>query len=64
MLKIKDITGKIIEVTNLRLAIRQCKLCIKSPFRMESGHTVGENNAFMLEQLLRMKKEQLKIQTD
>lgn len=64
MKTIKDITGKVIEVTNLNAAIRQCKLCLKSPFKMESGHTVGENHRFMLEQLEKMRKEQPRIRTD
>ncbi|MBF0577192.1 NADH-quinone oxidoreductase subunit F [Dysgonomonas sp. GY617] len=50
-MKIKDITGKIIDVTNLNKTIKQCKLCRSSPFRMDSGHTVGENYIFMLRQL-------------
>lgn len=54
-MKIKDITGKRIEVTNLNKAIRQCKLCRDSPFRMDSGHTVGENYTFMLRQLEELK---------
>ena len=56
-MKIKDITGKIIEVTNLNKAIRQCKLCRSSPFRMDSGHTVGENHTFMLRQLEELKQK-------
>lgn len=55
MMKIKDITGKSIEVTNLNKAIRQCKLCRSSPFRMDSGHTVGENYTLMLRQLEELK---------
>lgn len=54
--KIKDITGKEITVTNLRKAIRQCRDCIGSPYRMSCGHTVGEDNAYMLKQLLGLKK--------
>lgn len=50
-MKIKDITGEFIEVTHLNKAIKQCKLCRSSPFRMDSGHTVGENYTFMLRQL-------------
>lgn len=50
-MKIKDIIGNSIEVTDLNKAIRQCKLCRSSPFRMDSGHTVGENYIFMLRQL-------------
>lgn len=54
-MKTKDITGKVIEVTNLNKPIRQCKLCRSSPFRMDSGHTVGENYTFMLRQLEALK---------
>jgi hypothetical protein len=54
-MKIKDITGKTIEVTNLNKAITQCKRCIGSPFLMDSGHTVGENHTFMLLQLEKLK---------
>lgn len=54
-MKIKDITGNIIEVTNLNKAIRQCRLCQSNPFRMDSGHTVGENHTFMLQQLEALK---------
>lgn len=31
---------------------------------MESGHRVGENHAFMLEQLVKIKNKQLMIRTD
>lgn len=55
-MKIKDITGKPIHVTNLNRAIKQCRLCIGSPFIMDSGHTVGENHLFMLQQLINLKK--------
>ncbi len=55
-MKIKDITGKPIHVTNLNRAIKQCRLCIGSPFIMDSGHTVGENYLFMLQQLINLKK--------
>lgn len=54
--KIKDITGAEIVVTNLRKAIRQCRDCIGSPYRMSCGYTVGEDNAYMLKQLLGLKK--------
>ncbi|WP_296941472.1 NADH-quinone oxidoreductase subunit F [uncultured Dysgonomonas sp.] len=54
-MKIKDITGKSIGVTDLNTAIRQCKLCRSSPFIMDSGHTVGENYTFMLRQLEELK---------
>lgn len=56
-MKIKDITGKVIEVTNLNKAIKECRLCIGSPFIMNSGHTVGENHAFMLRQLEKLKQD-------
>lgn len=59
-MKIKDITGKSIEVTDLNKAIKQCKLCLSSPFLMDSGHIVGENHTFMLQQLEEMKRR-LKI---
>lgn len=56
-MKIKDITGNEIEVTNLNKAIEQCKLCRNSPFLMDSGHTVGENHSFMLRQLEKLKEK-------
>lgn len=56
-MKIKDVTGKSIEVTHLNKAIKQCKLCRDSPFLMDSGHTVGENHSFMLQQLEELKRE-------
>lgn len=56
-MKIKDIIGRTIEVTNLHKAIRQCRLCRSSPFRMDSGHTVGENYTFMLRQLEELKRK-------
>lgn len=56
-MKIKDITGKTIEVTNLNKAKKQCRICIGSPFIMYSGHTVSENHAFMLRQLEKLKQE-------
>lgn len=59
-MKIKDIIGKSIEVTDLNKAINQCRLCRSSPFLMDSGHTVGENHTFMLRQLEEMKRR-LKI---
>ena len=55
-MKIKDITGKSIVVTDLKAAIRQCRDCSSSPFKMESGHTVGENHQYMLKQLLEVQK--------
>ncbi len=54
-MKIKDITGKEVIVTDLKKAIRQCKDCADSPYRMESGHTVGENHRYMLKQLEEIK---------
>ena len=56
-MKIKDITGKSIEVTHLNMAIKQCKLCRNSLFLMDSGHTVGENHTFMLQQLEKLKQK-------
>ncbi len=56
-MKIKDITGNEIEVTNLNKAIEQCKLCRSSPLLMDSGHTVGENHSFMLRQLEKLKEK-------
>ena len=53
---IKDITGKLVKVTDLSKAIRQCRLCKDSPFVMESGHTVGENHSFILRQLEKTKR--------
>lgn len=53
---IKDITGKLVKVTDLSKAIRQCRLCKDSPFVMESGHTVGENHSFILRQLEKIKR--------
>lgn len=50
--KIKDITGAEITVTDLKEAVRQCRECLASPYLMPSGHTVGENHAYMLRQLL------------
>ena len=54
-MKIKDITGKSIEMPHLNKAIKQCKLCRDSPFLMDSGHTVGGNYTFMLRQLEELK---------
>lgn len=45
--KIKDITGAEITVTDLKEAVRQCRECLASPYLMPSGHTVGENHAYM-----------------
>ena len=53
--KIKDITGAEITVTDLKEAVRQCRECLASPYLMPSGHTVGENHAYMLRQLLACK---------
>lgn len=41
MVTIKDITGKVIEVTDIDAAIWQCEKCKNSPFKTPSGHTVG-----------------------
>lgn len=59
--KIKDITGAEIVVTNLRKAIRQCRDCIGSPYKMSCDHTVGEDNAYMLKQLLALKKRKKRL---
>ncbi|MBS5908624.1 MULTISPECIES: NADH-quinone oxidoreductase subunit F [Dysgonomonas] len=56
-MKIKDITGKSIEVTHLNKAIKQCRLCRDSSFMMDSEHTVGENHTFMLRQLEELKRK-------
>lgn len=56
-MKIKDITGKSIEVTTLNKAIRQCKLCQSSLYLMDSGHTIGENHTFMLRHLDELKRK-------
>lgn len=56
-LKIKDLTGATIEVTDLDAAIDECKRCKDSPYKMECGHTVGENYAYMLEQLLPIQQQ-------
>ena len=37
---IRNITGEVIEVENLTEAIRQCRECMGSPYKMPSGHTV------------------------
>jgi hypothetical protein len=42
MTTIKDIMGKVIEVTDIDVAIRQCEMCKNSLFKTPSGHTVGE----------------------
>ncbi len=47
-LTIRDITGEVIKVDNLAAAIRQCRDCVNSPYKMPSGHTVGENHTYML----------------
>ncbi len=60
MITIKDITGASIEVTDLDAAIEQCEICKNSPFKTTSGHTAGEDHAFMLEQLKRLKRSQRK----
>lgn len=51
-MEIKDIVGNTVTVTNLPKAIKKCRACIASPYILDSGHTVGENMAFMLGQLL------------
>lgn len=56
-MKIRDIIGKEIKVTNLQKAIRQCRRCLDSPFIMDSEYTVGENYAFMLKQLEEIKNK-------
>lgn len=55
---IRDITGEVIKVDNLAAAIRQCRDCMNSPYKMPSGHTVGENHAYMLKQLLAIQEQQ------
>ncbi|MDH6310271.1 hypothetical protein M2451_003139 [Dysgonomonas sp. PFB1-18] len=57
MTTIKDIDGNRIEVTDLKAAIQQCIECSDSPYKMASGHTVGENHRFMLKQLEKLQKE-------
>lgn len=56
MITIKDITGKVIEVTDIDVAIEQCEMCKNSPFKTPSSHTVGEDHTFMLEQLKQLKR--------
>lgn len=58
MKTIKDITGNCIEVTDINAAISQCKDCLNSPYKLESGNTVGENYAYMLTQLIAIQQEQ------
>lgn len=58
MITIKDITGATIEVTDIAAAIKQCEMCKNSPFKTSSGHTVGEDHAFMLGQLKQLKRNQ------
>ncbi len=53
---IRDITGRVIKVDNLAAAIRQCRVCMNSPYKMPSGHTVGENYTYMLKQLLALRE--------
>ncbi len=60
MKTIKDITGNTIEVSDIKAAIRQCRDCLDSPFKMPSGHTIGENHRFMLKQLEQLEQEQQK----
>ena len=57
MITINDITGNTVEVTNLQAAIKQCRDCSDSHYKMASGHTVGENHRFMLKQLERFLQE-------
>ena len=59
--KIKDITGAEITVTDLKEAVRQCRECLASPYLMPSGHTVGENHAYMLRQLLALQRRKREI---
>lgn len=56
-MKIKNITGQSVEVTNLNKAIKQCRLCKDSHFLIDSEHTVGENYTFMLHQLKKLKRK-------
>lgn len=56
-MKIKDIIGQEIEITNLAKAILQCKRGLDSPFKMDSGHTQGENYAYILKQLEKIKQD-------
>lgn len=56
-MKIENIMGRTIQVTNLNKAIKQFRLCRDSPFLMDSGHTVGENHIFMLQQLEKLKQK-------
>ena len=56
-MNIKDLEGNTIIVTDLDKAIEQCRNCIDSPHKMPSGCTVGENYAYMLEQLLKLQAE-------
>ena len=56
--KIKDITGTEIIVTDLNKAIRECRKCAPSPFKLDNGFTVGYNYTFMLLQLLEIKKRE------
>lgn len=55
-LTIRDITGEVIKVDNLAAAIRQCRDCVNSLYKMPSGHTVGENHAYILKQLLALRE--------
>lgn len=58
--EIKDITGNPVIVTNIRKAIKQCHECLGSPYKMETGHTVGENHAYMLRQLQELQRARRK----
>ena len=55
-MKIRDIIWQEIEITNLAKAIQQCKRGLDSPFKMDSGYTQGENYAYILKQLEKIKK--------
>jgi hypothetical protein len=58
MIAITDITGASIEATDLDAAIKQCRMCKDSHYKMPCGHTVGENHTFMLTQLEAIKQRQ------
>ncbi|KAA6301315.1 MAG: hypothetical protein EZS26_002512 [Candidatus Ordinivivax streblomastigis] len=61
MITIKDITGASIEVTDLDAAINQLEEFCEIPCSFKiSGtpYTVGEDHAFMLEQLKAIKQQQ------
>lgn len=58
MITSRDIDSNMIEVTDLKAAIQQCIDCSDSPYKMASGHTVGGNHRFMLNQLEKLQKEE------